>query len=386
LGTPSQRERILSGVNAAAAGDVAWAKQMRPHIRFDGRNLKELDQPWGHHQNDALGLLLEETFVQARAGLLTLDDHALASAALLAAYLRGVDFTTDRELGHWEEAGEQGGKVSSSSLRCVLAGLQEMKRWADEDPSRRARLQQVFEAQVGQHARTFMDFASGASLEGLISRGAATLKAILPLESEGTGIYRRPADLALTTALLLDAEAHPQDRLISMSLRQDILHRLRSQLRGSHGDARYRGDGYWGAYDETVEPGKVERMNHASLEQRLAGGMKDHGEAQWTLGASILSVIWGRLYQQSGRREYLEQQTFELNRALGMVTGPLSVLGPGTIPESYIHVRASSLDHGQKSQWTFFENGLPLNWAKANLALAMETMAQSLEHAPRKLH
>jgi hypothetical protein len=359
--THEQLKRVLSGVNAAAAGDVKWAKSQRPHIKFNGSQL-----------------FLAETFAQARAGLRSLSDEDLQPLVLLASYLKGIDFSTDRELGHWEEAGRQNGKVSASTLRAVLAGLTEMKRWSKEDPSRRSRLQRIFESQVGAHARSFMSFGDGSSLHSMIARGKSALDGLLPLESKGEGIYHRTADLALTTALFLDVTAEANDQIISPQMRKTILANLQSELRRSHGDARYAGDGYWGAYFSAKEPMRVERMNSLSLEDRLAGGMKKKGEAQWTLGAPILSVIWGKLYQQTRKPEYLERQTFELNRALGMITGKHSALGPGTIPESYLQVRATSLERPGEELWTFAENPLPLNWAKANLRLAMETMRQSL--------
>jgi hypothetical protein len=379
---PSQAGLLKSGVEAAAAGDVAWARgHCRPHIRFDGMNLTELDEPWGHQQNDALGLFLKETFTLAREGALELDDHDLQMLSLMAAFLKGIDYTTDKELGHWEEAGRENGKVSASTLRCVVAGLQEMRRWAEEAPERQERLQRAFESQVSQHARTFMSFREGGSLDELIARGTKALNDLLPFESKGEGVYRRPADLALTTALYLDQTAQPDDRIIAAETRRDVLAHLKGDLRRSHGDIRYAGDGYWAAYPK-LGLGEIEQMNKRNLEDRQEKGIKEQGEAQWTLGAPIESVIHGRQYQRTHDVEDLRRQVFQLNRALGMVTGELSPLGPGTIPESYYQVRATHLDHADLDLWTFHENGLPLNWAKAYLRLAMHAMKESLALDP----
>jgi hypothetical protein len=374
-GKPEQMTRMRATVDGTAKGDHGID---RPHIKFDGTQLSDGDVgPWAHAQNDALGLMLWISFSAARRGLVDLTDAQLEPLALLTAYLDKIDFTTDKEAGHWEEMGEQGGRVQASSLRSVLAGLQELKAWADQSPENRNRLQGALERSTPANPSRFA-FSSAGSVENMIDRGTRALRGLLPLESDGAGVYRRTSDLALMSALYVDAIAPQSERVIDASMRDGVIARFNSELRGSHGDRRYTHDGYWGFARGETDPDVKKVLNAGTLEER-ARLVAPGGETQWTMAAPLLSAIYGAKYLESGDPQDLAAQTQELNRALGMITGTQSRLGAGTIPESYMQVRSDPKD--PHSPITFTENPLPLNWSKANLRLAMEAMKKSLEAA-----
>lgn len=374
---PQQMGRMRRTIDGTAKGERGID---RPHIKFDGHKLIDgAVGPWVHAQNDALGLMLWLSFRSAQDGSIALDDRQLEPLAMLAAYLSAIDYSHDREAGHWEEMGERGGRVQASTLRCVLAGLQELKNWADADPGNRERLEQALTRGMGQSATTFTFDADAKRLEMMIADGKRELSRLLPLESTGQGIYRRSSDLALLSAIYLDCIAAPKDQLIDDKTRDVVIERFRRELRGSHGDRRYTGDGYWGAARGETDPAIKRVLRDMSIDERERN-LEPGGETQWTFGASLLSAIEGARYQATGDERFLAAQTAELNRAVGMVTGPQSRLGPGTIPESYMQVRLDPTD--AQSPWTFTENPLPLNWSKANLRLAMESMRQSLTREP----
>jgi phosphorylase kinase alpha/beta subunit len=373
---PEQMRRMRATVEGTAKGRRGID---RPHIKFDGNTLTDGKVgKWEHAQNDALGLLLWLSFRSANQGVVTLDDRQLEPLALLAAYLAKIDFTTDKEAGHWEEMGEKHGRVQASTLRCVIAGLQELERWADERPENRERLQKALDRGAPKASPAFSFSPEKGSLEQLLDRGTRALHALLPLESDGSGIYRRGSDTALLSALYLDAIAAPEGRVIDAKTRDEVISRFVTELRGSHGDRRYTGDGYWALAKGETDPAAKKKLNSATLEQRVRM-LEPGGEAQWTMSSGLLSAIYGAKYLESGDPKDLAAQTHELNRALGMITGPQSRLGEGTIPESYMQVRSDPSD--PDSPFTFTENPLPLNWSKANLALAIEAMQRSLEKA-----
>jgi hypothetical protein len=356
MSTPNQMRRMKRGA--------------RPHIKFNGETLSDMKGRWGHAQNDALGLTLWYCFTAARKGIAEIEDRDLETLAVLTKYLAKLDVTQDKEDGHWEESGANGGRVMLSSLVCVLHGLRQLVRWADE---KEAWKQTSLAAK--KHLGERVALEKPEVLE-LIARIERKIHQLAPFESKGEGFDHREADLALTTALFLDLEANPTDRVFDQKAYEQILTNL-EKLRGTHGDRRYLDDGYFGAYSGETSLAHRKQLHDGSLDGRVSHGLIQGAETQWTLGAPILSVIYGRLFEETGDARFREAQTHQFNRALGMVTGKESWLGPGTIPESYMPVRVPAKQHPALRVWTFQANPLPLNWSKANLALALERMERS---------
>jgi hypothetical protein len=367
--TPNQLGRMQRTVEGVSLD--------RPHIKFDGRTLRDFPQKWAHAQNDALGLMLWMGATLGKRGLWVPDAGGRKVLALLVAYLDTLDYATDKDAGHWEEMGHRQGRVLASSVHAVVMGLVALREWMRADPSLGAALDKALASSVSTAARERLgSFQDPSTLERLISRGRQTLAGLLPDESRGPGIYQRPADLALLEVLYLDLQAPPADRVLSPRMRDEMISRFLRDLRGSHGDRRYVGDGYWGGLKRhRGKPVDQALINHAELEDRLPL-LEKGGEAQWTLGTPLLSAIYGLLYRETGEARYLKLETSELNRAVGMVTGPQSPLGEGTLPESYMQVGTDLAD--PQSPLVFTENPLPLNWSKANLALAVAGMKDSL--------
>lgn len=91
----------------------------RPHVRFDGKNLAEINQKWAHAQNDALGFFLWFYCQLATQGLLNPEADEFAVLALFPHYFQAIRYWQDEDSGHWEETR----KLEASSVGGVVAGL-----------------------------------------------------------------------------------------------------------------------------------------------------------------------------------------------------------------------------------------------------------------------
>lgn len=88
----------------------------RPHIRFDGERLAEVNQRWSHAQNDALGYFLWLYCRLARLEPVLRHPEAWECLHWFPAYLDAIRFWEDPDSGHWEEVR----KVSASSIGAVV--------------------------------------------------------------------------------------------------------------------------------------------------------------------------------------------------------------------------------------------------------------------------
>jgi phosphorylase kinase alpha/beta subunit len=100
----------------------------RPHVRFDGLGMTELDEFWEHAQNDALGYLLWLACKFYSSGgkdqeKPTPDAEILDLLILFPLYFEAIEFWRDEDSGHWEEAP----KIEASSIGTVMAGLKEFR-------------------------------------------------------------------------------------------------------------------------------------------------------------------------------------------------------------------------------------------------------------------
>jgi len=102
----------------------------RPHIRFDGPRLRELEEKWPHAQNDALGYFLWLSSLMLRENALPMESADWETLALLIHYFDGLRVWEDEDSGHWEE----NRKVAASSIGCVCAGLQALSHLLAEQP------------------------------------------------------------------------------------------------------------------------------------------------------------------------------------------------------------------------------------------------------------
>ncbi len=315
----------------------------RPHIRFCGTDLTELPEKWSHAQNDALGYWLWLTSKLAIAGDLILESSDVAVLIDLLRYWKKIQYWQDEDSGHWEESR----KVAMSSIGVAVGGLREFREWLATPP--------------GDLARTLFPQVDSLATE-LWDAGIRTLGKNLPHESGPSGLETdRPFDSALLFLM------YPID-LWDGEVREEILNNVRTHLLGQYGIRRYLGDSYWCADYKTLLAADERTAdfsdNLGARDQLLKPGL----EAQWCIFDPILSVIYGRRFQRTGKEADREQQLFHMQRSLSQMTTAESRFGAYRCPESY-----------------FCENGVyvsnditPLLWTQANLRLALHFMRETL--------
>jgi hypothetical protein len=318
----------------------------RPHIRFDGTTLGEINQKWAHAQNDALGYFLWMFCKLANEGQLAPSPDDLSTLDLFAPYFNKISFWQDKDSGHWEEER----KISASSIGTVIAGLHEFEKLLLSGRAAHPNPQSTPEL-----------------VKSLISKGRAALDSILPAECvQPNSGQQRKYDAALLFLI------YPL-RVVDSPMAERILENVREHLQGEYGIRRYEGDSYWAPdYKKKLAPG--ERTvdfsdNLASRDRLLPGAGK---EAQWSLFDPIISCINGTQFQGNVRGEYLGRQTEYLNRSLGQLTSETSRDAlPFRCPELYY------LEDGHYVP----NDHVPLLWTQANLMLSLWFMKKSCKRA-----
>jgi phosphorylase kinase alpha/beta subunit len=318
----------------------------RPHIRFDGVTLSELDQQWPHAQNDALGYflwllvrLIEENHLAPTAGELQL-------AALFVRYFQAIEFWQDEDSGHWEEQRKQ----SASSIGVVTSSLTRLRHCLANRPD-------LLEACHVDGWELTID-----TLDELISLGVKTLHQILPAECVQTDpIQARRYDAAL---LFLIYPLRLLDGPVARTIVQDVA----ANLLGDCGIRRYLGDSYWCPDYKKKLSAEVRTSDFSESigdRDQLLDRVGD--EAQWCLFDPIVSCIYGDWYRKSRDPADFSQQAFYLNRSLSQMT------------------RAHSADDSLRSPELYYiEDGVyvpndhtPLLWSEANLLQALHAMERS---------
>lgn len=321
-------EAILSGL--ANPDDP----MQRPHVRFDGATLNELDETWSHAQNDALGYLLWLACRMIGEQLWRPSDAERSVLNLLPPYFECIRYWQDRDSGHWEEER----KVEASSIGVVVAGLDEYRSLG---------VGGTWEA-VGSVA--------GERLDALIRAGREALGQILPYECVESG-RERYFDSALLFLI------HPLD-VVATPIADVIVRNVDRFLKGPYGIRRYLLDSFWCAdYDLKAD----ESLRTADVSQDI--GWRDAlvelgEEAQWCVFDPILSVIHGRRYASTGDDGARRLQVQHFNRSLAQLTGPDSGFPELRCPELYYRRRGQYVPN----------DATPLLWTQANLLLAFETM------------
>ena len=317
----------------------------RPHIRFDGEQLEELNEKWSHAQNDALGAFLwlySKTASSSYAGTPTPEDWSMLTE--FAHYFEKVKYWQDEDSGHWEEVR----KVSSSSIGVVVAGLKEFRKHL------------FTETHFGNRPTDFSYLKSGRGItlnqvNDLMDRGERTLEASLPAEcTQADATQHRLYDAALLFLI------YPY-QVVSHEMADRIVSNVTTHLMGDHGIRRYLGDSYWCAdyKDKLAADRRTADFsdNLAERDRLLEPGL----EAQWCLFDPILSIHYGLRRERTGESEDLRRQVHHLNRSLGQLTSPGSRFGAYRCPESYFRERGR-----------YVPNDIcPLLWTQANLKLAL---------------
>jgi len=335
------KERFLGIIEGRTNADLPMN---RPHIRFNGDTLEEVDEKWAHAQNDALGyfLWLFSKLVHDRE----LDPvrEELELLALFPRYFEAIRFWEDEDSGHWEE----NRKISASSIGTVVAGLRQYAKLA---------------ARAGGARDTENVRIDWAYVESLIGRGEDAMRSILPAECiQPDSSKARPYDGALLFLI------YPLE-VIERAVADQILENVKAHLEGPYGIRRYLGDSYW-APDYKNKLGLEERTIDFSGDlagrNRLLPSLGQ--EAQWCIFDPIVSCIYGKRFRKAPRESTLQKQATYLNRALGQITS-----------EDCRHVKAFRCP-----ELFYLEDGryvpndhVPLLWTQANLMLSLKFMQES---------
>jgi phosphorylase kinase alpha/beta subunit len=317
--------------------------------------MKEINQPWPHAQNDALGGFLWFYCKLAREGVLPVAPSDWRMLARFADYFRAIRYWQDEDSGHWEETR----KIEASSIGMVVAGFEQLRlliRASGDSVSFRR----------GGH-RFNMEV-----IDESIKQGTVALKAILPFECiQPDPLKNRRYDAALLFLI------HPLE-LISGSLADRVLRNVITQLGGDYGIRRYRGDSYWAPdYDQKLPPDEQIGDFSEDISGRNLLLTGKGSEAQWCIFDPVISCIYGLKFARTGRNEFLDLQTFHLNRSLAQLTrGDRSRdIRPFRCPELYY------LKNGEYVP----NDHLPLLWTQANLLMALKMLRNNLrEHASRQ--
>ena len=311
----------------------------RPHIRFTAQSLWELPEKWPHAQNDALGQALWFRFLLANTGDLPITPEAWAIYSLFPEYFEAIEYWQDRDSGAWEE----GRKVNNSSVGAVVAGLEELLKFADSGELHAAGTVKPSEVNISKWRK-------------LAEKGRSRLDATLPFEA--------PPERMVDSALLF--LIHPLRVLGSRPMQDAVLNLIQARLKGDIGIKRYAGDSYFCQdFDEWFAPGQMSTDFSDRLEFRDAF-LQPNCEAQWCIFDPVLSIIYGERYlQDPADVESYRRQVHYFNRSLRQVTAE------GHCPELYF-----------LKQGRYVANAhTPLAWTQGNQALALSILEKSVTKA-----
>jgi hypothetical protein len=317
----------------------------RPHVRFNGVTLQESRQTWAHAQNDALGYFLWMYCTLACTGLVKPSRDEVETLTLFPHYFEAIRYWADEDSGHWEETR----KIEASSIGAMVAGVGKLREFFSKGRS-----------DTRLRGRSSRD--SESILKALERRGRKELGRILPHEC----IQKSPAKRRRTDAALLFL-VYPLE-VVGETMGTRILKDIAESLEGPFGIKRYVGDSYWAA-DYKDKLGATRRTVDFSHNMEMRNKLLTAGqEAQWCLFDPVMSAAYGRRYQRTGRKEFLNQQTYYFNRSLGQLTGKAKGIQEFQCPEAYYLQRGRYVPNDQT----------PLLWTQANLLVAMKLMEKSL--------
>lgn len=320
----------------------------RPHIRFNGRGLKEIRQPWSHAQNDAIGYFLWFYSRLIREGIIKKKDADIDLLAITARYLSAIQFWKDKDSGHWEEER----KVAASSVGIALVGLLEFEKVLSE-----LNLKSRFRRDSIYHLST-------KTLRRLIGRGWRSLNKILPYEClEKDPAVNRPYDSALLFLI------EPVE-LLDVKMSDLILSLVKKYLEGRHGVRRYLMDSYWcpDYRRVTMQKRSVDITSDNRERNKLA---KLAYEAQWCIFDPLISTIYGKRFLKSGLEYDRQRQITYFKRAISQITDD-RFEQPYRCPEAWFYENGKYVPNDQ----------VPLTWAQANLLVAFKYMKLSLKMPP----
>ncbi|MBI2084223.1 MAG: hypothetical protein HYT70_01235 [Candidatus Aenigmarchaeota archaeon] len=186
-----------------------------PRYNFD---LQEFREKWGWIQLDAASNVLE----------LVSEERDYERSRLLLDYLRCIEAWRCPDYGIWEEGPRQ---LRSSTLGSIIRGVSAYKRIFNED----------------------------GYVDALIESAQDNLHRLLPRETE-----TREVDLALLFLL------YPK-QVVDDRARDEILDRAKTELEGTFGAKRYKGDKWDGLYHSLGEGNEMEWSMYWPLVYLITG-------------------------------------------------------------------------------------------------------------------
>lgn len=272
---------------------IDWAIANKPkyrheyiHARIHPETFDEFWEEWGNKQNDAVGAILFRIgeLEKNRPGCILEDENERRIAQKLVDYLASIEYWHDPDSGMWEENEE----VHASSVGACVAGLKAMDK-----------LERV------------------TVPVGLVAKGEAKLRELLPRESDGKFV-----DLAELSLIWPYDVVTPQER-------DAILEHTEYHLVKKRGVIRYKTDYYY---------------------NRNPDGWSE--EAEWTFGFAWLAIIYEKLGDQQKARGFIDR-LIDLDTAQGM-------------PELYY----SNTDTPNENT--------PLGWAESLFIVALHEMNRKI--------
>jgi GH15 family glucan-1,4-alpha-glucosidase len=201
------------------------------HIRYDAKNLKEIDTPWNHAQNDAIGAMLYAIGEGEKRGKnIIRDNKDKEILQKIIWYLNTLEYWVSEDASMWEENNE----LRVSSLAACIAGL-----------------------------TSISDFVYVPSY--MIHKGYKSLIELFPNESA-----TRDVDLSLLSLI------YPYN-LLPKPMAQKIINNVERELLREKGVIRYKHDSYYSTLEK-----EFGRHQHKEF--------YDQSEAQWVFGLSFLSL------------------------------------------------------------------------------------------------
>lgn len=388
-----------------------------PHIRFDGTSPTMEDvqvdgkaQSWNHKQIDAHGLFLLALARAVERNLVLLSDLNAPTAtnraqalARFPTYFSKINYTQYAEAGAWEEIDRR----NSSSVAIVAKALH---AWKDlnSSPNKDARdfLRALRQKLPGAFAQNWGD----AALTNLADQGVRHVRNQLSLggESPDYAFSANPQDLMsfrrADAALFNLVLPFPLKGLSEEDLRT-VAWTIES-LKRPAGILRYQADSYqagnfWiqepnaaptsGAESGDTKSGLTDDSSSFADFMKRFSNMPPFSEAQWFFD-SKQAMIWLELAKIDGKKKDplsvrrhendVRMAILHVKRALGQLTGPIGgrplitadghAAGEFLIPESINTVIVDGRSYLLPSPI------VPLNWAKASLAMALKRLQDEL--------
>ncbi|WP_339135227.1 MAG: glycoside hydrolase family 15 protein [Candidatus Electrothrix sp. GW3-4] len=323
----------------------------RPHVRFFGPSLSEIDQPWEHAQNDALGYFVWFFCRLINEEVLSPTIEHMELLGLFCAYFYSISYWNDKDSGHWEEER----KVQASSIGVVVSCLKELRKVLIKNPA------------LVDYCRYRDIIINLQFLDFLIQKGTEALSNILPFECVQSD-KARSYDSAL---LFLCYPLGVVDKAMTKNILDNVSNKLQGETDRPFGVRRYLKDTFWCRDYEDI-PANI-RTSISSERERW---LREHDrqlvegeEAQWCIFDSIISTIYGLEFQKTNNEADFYRQIGYCYRSLGQLTSMDFHLGGFKCPELYY------IKNGQYVP----NDATPLLWAQANLKIALATLTNSLK-------